>query len=129
MSADSPTVTVQTAADGSVLVAFARLEGKVDDVLTRHDARLETLEEARTDHEARLRSVEARPTVPPVVEERLRALEDRRTVSPQALWLAVTSGPPVGRALQTLLLRPGFAPMTAPAETAAAAERPVAAPG
>lgn len=81
--ADVTVVTPPTGDSGeSVLVAFARLEGKVDVVLTRHDARLESLEADRTDHEARIRAVEARPTVPAVIEERLRALEDKPDVPP-----------------------------------------------
>lgn len=53
---------------------FARLEGKVDVVITRHDLRIEQLEQARADH-----------------EERLRALEHIEVVTPKGLWL-VASG-------------------------------------
>lgn len=49
---------------------FARLEGKVDVVITRHDLRIEQLEQARADH-----------------EERLRVLEQVEVVTPKGLWL------------------------------------------
>ena len=67
---DSPTPTTPTATatEANLLIAFTRMETKVDVVLTQHGQKLE-------DHEARLRVV-----------------EDRRTVSPTALWTAVTTG-------------------------------------
>ena len=58
-----------------MLVAIARLEGKVDVVLARHDVRLSAVERESADHDGRIRALEARPTV-----------------SPRALWAAVTSG-------------------------------------
>lgn len=55
----------------SVLVLIARIEGKLDAVLQRGEA----AEKRQEDHEARIRVLEAKPSV-----------------SPRFLWLAVTSG-------------------------------------
>jgi hypothetical protein len=65
---ESLTTSTTSPTEASLLVAFTRMETKVDVVLTQHGAKLE-------DHETRLRVV-----------------EDRRTVSPAALWTAVTTG-------------------------------------
>lgn len=51
--------------DGDLRVDFARLEGKVDVVITRHDVRIEALQVGHDDHEARLRVQEAREYVTP----------------------------------------------------------------
>lgn len=51
--------------ESDLRLGFARLEGKVDLVITRHDMRLEQIEETQTDHEERLRSLEAIPYVTP----------------------------------------------------------------
>lgn len=65
-----------------LLVAFARLEGKVDLTLTEINA----LKSADSDHETRIRNIEAAPVPDTETERRLRAVEDRRTVSPAQLW-------------------------------------------
>jgi hypothetical protein len=52
-----------------------RLEAKVDVALTQHAGRLDTHAADLADHEARLRQV-----------------EQRKTVSPWQLWLAITGG-------------------------------------
>lgn len=68
-------------AEASLLIAFTRMETKVDVVLSQHGAKLE-------DHEARL-----------------RAVEDRRTVSPTGLWAAVTTGAGLVFGALTILLK------------------------
>jgi len=96
-----------TQAEASLLVAFTRMETKVDVVLTQHGAKLE-------DHETRLRVVEDRPSASPTEladhDLRLRSVEGRATVSPRALWTGLigASGVIVG-ALTFLdkLYRPG----------------------
>ena len=51
--------------DSDLRLDFARLEGKVDVVITRHDIRIEALESAVDDHETRIREVEKREYVTP----------------------------------------------------------------
>ena len=51
--------------DADLRLDFARLEGKVDVVITRHDIRIEALEAKADDHEQRLRLQEAREFVTP----------------------------------------------------------------
>lgn len=51
--------------DDNLRIDFARLEGKVDVVLTRHDVRIEALEGKVDDHETRIRDVEKREYVTP----------------------------------------------------------------
>lgn len=60
--------------DAALLLAFTRLEGKVDVALTQHGADIKAQGRDLEDH-----------------EERLRALEAKATVSPRTLWLAFTS--------------------------------------
>ena len=60
--------------DAALLLAFTRLEAKVDVALTQHSADLKDLSRDRDDHETRLRALEGRPTV-----------------SPKALWTTVAS--------------------------------------
>lgn len=74
-----------TPAEANLLVAFTRMETKVDVVLSQHGQKLD-------DHETRLRTV-----------------EDRPTVSPRALWTAVCSAVAACAALLTVLdkLQPG----------------------
>lgn len=85
-SPDDPFVVTQTGAthaEANLLVAFTRMETKVDVVLTQHGAKLE-------DHETRLRKVEDRPHIDPtklaVVEERVAEIAARPALSPRALW-------------------------------------------
>lgn len=71
LSDGSPIVQVSNgpaATDPALLVAIARLETKVDVALSDHGRQIR-------DHEDRLRNVES-----------------KSTVSPRALWTAVTSG-------------------------------------
>lgn len=49
----------------ALLVAFTRLEAKVDVALGDHAARLDSQARDVADHETRLRAIEARPTVTP----------------------------------------------------------------
>lgn len=74
-----------TPAEANLLVAFTRMETKVDVVLSQHGQKLD-------DHEARLRVV-----------------EDRKTVSPLALWTAVCSAAAFAGVLLTIFdkLQPG----------------------
>ena len=51
--------------DSDLRLDFARLEGKVDVVITSHDIRIEALEATADDHEQRLRVQEAREYVTP----------------------------------------------------------------
>lgn len=58
-------MTEHTPTDPDLRLDFARLEGKVDVVITRHDIRIEALEHTADDHEQRLREVEKRDYVTP----------------------------------------------------------------
>ncbi len=68
--------------ESEVLVAIARLDGKLDLTL----AEITALKAGDADHEVRLRAVEAAPVPDPETASRLKALEDRRTISPGQLW-------------------------------------------
>ncbi len=68
-----------------VLVAVARIEGKIDLTLAETAA----LRAADADHESRIRLIEAAPIPDVKTGERLDALEDRRTVSPGQLWVGL----------------------------------------
>jgi hypothetical protein len=68
-----------------VLVAVARIEGKIDLTLAETAA----LKAADADHESRLRIIEATPVPDKKTADRLDALEDRRTVSPAQLWFGL----------------------------------------
>lgn len=63
-----------TKAEADLLIAFTRLEGKVDVALAQHGADLAVHGRELSDHETRL-----------------RALENTPTVSPRALWTTVAS--------------------------------------
>ncbi|MCZ9884633.1 hypothetical protein [Arthrobacter sp. B2a2-09] len=52
-------------AETSLLLAFTRLEGKVDVALTQHGADIKATAKEVDDHEDRIRALEARPTVSP----------------------------------------------------------------
>lgn len=60
--------------EAAVLVALARLEGKVDAALAQHGQRLDDTQSDVHDH-----------------EKRLRELEGRSTVSPRQLWATTAS--------------------------------------
>ena len=64
-----------------------RLEAKVDVALGQHAARLDRHDEIRDDH-----------------ENRLRALEARRTVAPWQVWTAVIGAVPVIVGIEALIL-------------------------
>lgn len=66
----------------ALLVAFAKLEGKVDLTL----AELIILKTTDADHESRLRVIESKPIPDVDTQKRLRELEERRTISPAQLW-------------------------------------------
>lgn len=70
-----------------VAVALARIEGKLD----RLGDSINGLSVDSLDHEQRLRRIEARPAVPSEVDERLRDLEGRSTVTSKQLagWLSL----------------------------------------
>lgn len=63
-----------TKAETDLLVAFTRLEGKVDVALAQHGADIAVHGREIRDH-----------------EDRLRALENTPTVSPRTLWTVVAS--------------------------------------
>jgi hypothetical protein len=88
----------------TLLVAFAKLEGKVDLTLTE----LGALKAADSDHEQRLRSIESLPIPDASTEQRLRVLEDRRTISPAQLWAGLVGVAGVLASVATVLavLRP-----------------------
>ncbi|WP_193596061.1 hypothetical protein [Microbacterium sp. YJN-G] len=72
-----------TVADNSeVLVAIARLDGKLDLALAETAA----LKATDADHEGRIRTIEAKPVPDEETDKRLSKLEERRTVSPGQLW-------------------------------------------
>lgn len=73
-------------ADNSeVLVAIARIEGKIDLTLAETAA----LKAADADHETRIRVMETKPVPDEETRQRLKTLEDRRTVSPTQLWFGL----------------------------------------
>lgn len=67
-----------------------RLEAKVDAYAAQQAQRLETHAADLADHEKRIRDLEQ--TQPEMAKERLREVENRKTVSPAALWAATASG-------------------------------------
>lgn len=67
-----------------------RLEGKVDLVVSQQTARLDNHGSKIDDHEVRLRGLER--DMPHDAHDRLRGVEERKTVSPAQLWTAVASG-------------------------------------
>lgn len=75
-----------------LLIAFTRLEGKVDAALAQHGANLATHGRELADHEARLRSLETRPSVAP------RTLW---TVTASAVALILAAGPVIVRLFGT----------------------------
>ena len=74
-----------SSSETAVLVAFARLEGKVELAL----AELAILKGTDADHENRLRQIEQQTIPDSVTDKRIRALEDRRTISPGQLWFGL----------------------------------------
>jgi hypothetical protein len=86
MSAGAPMPPEPTDPSTALLVAFTRLEAKVDVALGDHANRLESQGRDLADHENRLRAIEARPVIE---EKRVRDLELRPTVTPAGLWSAV----------------------------------------
>lgn len=69
-------------------IDFARLEGKIDVVLGKHETRLDAVEDWKVD-----------------AEQRLRALEARRFVAPLQLWTVTSGGAAVLLAAATFLAR------------------------
>ena len=62
-------------ADPTLLVAFTRMEAKVDVALAQHGADIRVAIAQGADHETRIRAIELTPTV-----------------SPRVLWASVVSG-------------------------------------
>lgn len=75
-------------AEAAVLVALARLEGKLDTALAQHGTRLDEAVRSTVDHEKRLRELEAQPVV-----------------SPRQLWSVVSSVVLVVAAASPILTR------------------------
>lgn len=69
-----PNVQHPSKAETDLLIAFTRLEGKVDVALAQHGADIAVQGKEIQDHEARIRALESTPTV-----------------SPRALWTTVAS--------------------------------------
>lgn len=67
-----------------------RLEAKLDVVTAQQAQRLDTHETDLKDHEVRLRAMER--DMPHEAHNRLRAVEERKTVAPAQLWTAVVTG-------------------------------------
>jgi hypothetical protein len=84
-----PTVVVNSPQDNSSMPGWAiRLEGKVDAYATTQGERISRHQEVLDDHETRLRSQES--SMPENAKERLREVENRPTVQPKTLWMALT---------------------------------------
>lgn len=73
--------------NSEVLVAIARLDGKLDLALAETAA----LKAADADHEVRIRTIESKPIPDEETDKRLKAVEERRTVSPAQLWAGMLS--------------------------------------
>lgn len=87
MGSNSPTdVSVSVSTDTPVLVAIARLEGKLDANLARVEGKVDGQATDLADHEARMRVQEA-----------------RRTVSPGQLWAGLVGVLGVGVATLTIV--------------------------
>jgi len=84
------TMNVSVVTDQDMPAWAIRLEGKVDLVVAQQTQRLDSHAEDLKDHENRLRSLES--VQPEDAKHRLRAVEERKTVAPAQLWIAVTSG-------------------------------------
>ena len=87
------------ASDTTILVAFARLEGKVELAL----AELGALKVTDADHENRIRVIEQQPIPDTDTDKRIRALEDRRTISPGQLWFGLVGVLGVGASLLAIV--------------------------
>lgn len=83
-------IAVSVSTDPDMPAWAIRLEGKVDLVVAQQAQRLDNHESDLKDHEVRLRGLEA--TQPESARERIRSLEERKTVSPAQLWTAIASG-------------------------------------
>lgn len=80
-----------------------RLEGKVDLVVAQQAQRLDDHGEDLKDHENRLRGIER--DMPHDAHARLRAVEERKTVSPLQLWTVSASAVTAAAALIALLTK------------------------
>jgi hypothetical protein len=67
-----------------------RLEAKLDLATSQQAQRLDNHGETLTDHENRVRGLER--DMPHDAHARLRAVEERKTVSPAQLWTVCASG-------------------------------------
>jgi hypothetical protein len=67
-----------------------RLEAKLDLATSQQAQRLDNHGETLTDHENRVRGLER--DMPHDAHSRLRAVEERKTVSPAQLWTVTASG-------------------------------------
>jgi hypothetical protein len=73
-------------------VEIAKLEGRMDKGFAELNGRLDTMiSEARAEREARRASAEAQQKQLDDHEDRLRAVEDRKTIAPWQLWLVASS--------------------------------------
>lgn len=83
-------ITTIVTADENMPAWAIRLEGKVDLVVAQQTQRLNNHETEIADHETRLRGIER--DMPHDAHARLRAVEERKAVSPIQLWTAVCTG-------------------------------------
>lgn len=86
----APDAIVTVKADEAMPNWAIRLEGKVDLVVAQQTARIDSHSEDLKDHENRIRSLEA--SQPEDAKYRLRSVEERKTVAPAQLWVAICTG-------------------------------------
>lgn len=65
MSTPTADLTAGLSPEAALLVAFTRLEGKVDVALVQHSAEIKAETTRGDDHERRLRALESKPTITP----------------------------------------------------------------
>lgn len=83
-------ITVAVTADPDMPAWAIRLEGKVDLVVAQQATRLDNHGGKIDDHEVRLRGLER--DMPHDAHDRLRAVEERKTISPMQLWTVCGTG-------------------------------------
>ena len=91
--------TPEPAPRETTAVVLARIEGKLDVVAVQ----LTTIARTQDDHEARIRALTS--ALPDRLDERLREVEGRATVSPRALAAALVTAVGVVASLSPLLAR------------------------
>jgi hypothetical protein len=92
------------ASETKILVAIAEIKGYIKNALDQ----VEALHKVDADHETRIRDIEKQPIPDVMTQERLKALEERRTISPGQLWVGLVGVSGVLASIATVLalLRP-----------------------